>query len=78
MLRSLNIYYSHNVMGKRKYISVRKANKDSDIANFVPYKLLASHIESVDIGTVKDINPDFTKDLPEDELHLMMECIVIW
>merc|ERR1712003_47845 len=25
-LRSLNVYYSHNVMGKRKYIALRKAN----------------------------------------------------
>ena len=28
ILRSLSTYYSHNVMGKTKYISVRKANKD--------------------------------------------------
>ena len=27
ILRSLNTYYSHDVMGKRKYLSIRKANK---------------------------------------------------
>ena len=26
-LRSMNVYYSHDVMGKRKYMNVRKANK---------------------------------------------------
>ena len=25
-LRSLNTYYSHNVLGKRKYLNLRKAN----------------------------------------------------
>ena len=28
-LRSLNSYYFHNVLGKRKYLSLRKANKQS-------------------------------------------------
>ena len=28
-LRSLNVYYSHDVMGKRKYMNVRKANKSA-------------------------------------------------
>ena len=26
-LRSVNTYYSHNVLGKRKYLNLRKANK---------------------------------------------------
>lgn len=48
-LRSLNTYYSHNVMGKRKYISMRKANnaatfKNAKIPNYIPYKDLAAHI----------------------------------
>ena len=25
-IRSLNVYYSHNVMGKQKYKAIRKAN----------------------------------------------------
>lgn len=40
LLRSLNTYYSHNVMGKAKYISIRKANRitkkqKSEIPNYV-------------------------------------------
>ena len=31
-LRSMNAYYAHNVLGKRKYLSLHKANKQ---ANFV-------------------------------------------
>lgn len=33
LLRSLNCYYSHNVLGKRKYISLLKANKDTSFKN---------------------------------------------
>lgn len=29
ILRSMNTYYSHNVMGKAKYLSIRKANKNA-------------------------------------------------
>ena len=29
MLRSLNTYYSHNVMGKIKYLNIRKANRNA-------------------------------------------------
>ena len=67
-LRSLNVYYSNNVMGKRKYLSVRKANKTPQIPNFIPYKELAQVIQSIDIGTVSNIKPTLTYDLPEDEI----------
>lgn len=65
LLRSLNTYYSHNVMGKKKYINIRKANKTTSfekvrLVNFVPYKNLADKINSIDIGTVIDINPSLT------------------
>ena len=40
-LRSLSIYYSHNVMGKNKYRVVRKSNRNSlfqnkRLANYLP------------------------------------------
>lgn len=44
VLRSLNVYYSHHVKGKRKYINVRKANKAPGIPNFVTYKVLGSQV----------------------------------
>ena len=65
ILRSLNVYYSSNVMGKRKYLNVRKANKARDIINFVTYKKLAEYINSIDIGVVKDISPELTTDSEE-------------
>lgn len=42
MMRSQND--SHHVMGKRKYISIRKANKVTGKSNFVAYKNLTCHI----------------------------------
>ena len=64
-LRSLNVYYSHNVMGKIKYIKVRKANKYKmckrvTMANYLPYKDLAELIRTVDIGNVQDVKPTLT------------------
>ena len=32
-LRSMNAYYSHNVLAKRKYLSLRKANRQSTFEN---------------------------------------------
>ena len=60
-LRSLNVYYSHNVMGKRKYNNVRKANKVSSyqnvkVPNYIPYTKLSETINSVDIGAITDVN----------------------
>ena len=34
-LRSMNAYYSHNVLGKRKYLSLRKANRQSTFENML-------------------------------------------
>ena len=66
-LRSLNVYYSHNVMGKIKYIEMRKANrytifKGVKMANYLPYKDLAELIRNVDIGNVQDVKPTLTFD----------------
>jgi len=59
MLRSLNIYYSHNVMGKAKYRAIRKANKNSQMPNFVPYAELATFINKIDIGTIYDVQKHY-------------------
>ena len=55
ILRSINVFYSSNVMGKAKYIDVRKANRNASLAtveppNLIPYKKLASCINAIDIG----------------------------
>lgn len=34
-LRSLNVYYSQDVLGKRKCLHIRKANKVKNIPNFI-------------------------------------------
>lgn len=55
MMRSLNVYYSHHVMGKRKYISIRQANKVTGKSNFISYKNLSQFIRGIDIGVVHDL-----------------------
>ena len=66
-LRSLNIYYSQNVLGKRKYISIRKANKVKNIPNFTPYSDLSKVIRQIDIGVVSSIKPILTQGMEDDE-----------
>ena len=68
LLRSLNVYYSHDVMGKRKYVNVRKANRTPSIPNFVTYKLLSEHMRNIDIGTLRPISLDLTDSLDPDEI----------
>ena len=68
-MRSLNTYYSQDVLGKRTYSKIRSANKTSNVANFVPYKKLASFINQIDIGTVQALHPSLTSGISdEDEL----------
>ena len=58
VLRSLNIYYSHHLMGKAKYLSNRKANtslKKTSPPNYVPYKILADKINNIGIGVLNDV-----------------------
>ena len=57
-LRSLNAY---NVLGKRKYLNLRKANKQANfqghsVSNFISYKELAQVIYTIDIATVKNLS----------------------
>ena len=59
--RSLSVYYSHNVMGKEKYLSLRKVNETmSTQVNYVLYPLLATTINNIDIGILHDIHPSLT------------------
>ena len=64
LLRSLNMYYCNNVLGKNKYISIKRANKRKGIPNVVPYEMLSKHIREIDIGELipiegtLDINVD--------------------
>ena len=57
-LKFLNTYYSHDVLGKLKYLNLRKANKQATFQrhsapNSISYKELAQLINTIDIGTVK-------------------------
>ena len=67
IIRSLNVYYAYSPSGKRKYIMIRRAAKANfetvELPNLVSYAVLASFINSIDIGKVEDINPRFTTDV---------------
>ena len=59
-LRSLNTYYSHDVLGKSKYLNLRKVNKKPkfqghSVPNYISYKQSAQVINTIDIGTVKNV-----------------------
>ena len=56
VLRSMSIYYSYDVMSKRKYLHLIKANKSMDVANFVTYVRLTEAINQVEIGALTDID----------------------
>ena len=54
-LKSLNTYYSHGVLGKQKYLNLRKANKQAkfqghSVPNCISYKELAQVINTTGIG----------------------------
>ena len=60
-LRSLNAYYSHNVLGKKKYMQIRIANFNAKyenirIPNYIPYNQLSKVINEVDIGNISSVN----------------------
>jgi len=67
LLCSLNVYYAHSVMGKRKYINIRKANTVKEQPNYVAYPKLANHMTKIDIGNVYNIDPIFTENVPNEE-----------
>ena len=60
-LRSLNTYYSHDLLGKRKNLNLRKANKQAkfqgnSVPNYISYEELAQVFNTIDIGTVKNLS----------------------
>ena len=60
-LRSWNTYYSHNVLRKRKYLNLKKANKQAkfqghSVPNSISYKELAQVNNSIYIGTMKNLS----------------------
>ena len=72
IIRSVNLYYSHDVMGKRKYVAIRKEtanakHKGRRLPNFVTYDTLMKYIKSVDIGTLYDVKEVLSKNVPEEE-----------
>ena len=67
LLKSLNVYYSHNVMGKAKYKAIRKANKSKFSPNYVSYSKLASYIRDTDIGLVEDVQEKYVDGIVGEE-----------
>ena len=77
LLRSVNVYYSHNVIGKKKYINIKRASKAPGIPGLSPYKDVTTKILSVDIGTLFSINPEFTQGLGREECgDGMYRCLI--
>ena len=67
LLRSVNVYYSHNVIGKQKYMNIKRASKVPEILDLAPYKNVAIKIQSVDTGTLFSLNSEFAQDLHGEE-----------
>ena len=73
LILAFKTFYCHNVVGKKKYINLRKANRNSmhkNVAapNFLPYKDLAAFINNIDIGPLNYVDPDLVYDLTEEEI----------
>ena len=47
----MNVYYSHNVIRKQKYMNIKHTSKAPEILGLAPYKGVAKKIRSVDIRT---------------------------
>ena len=70
LLRSLNIYYCSNVLGKNKYIAVRKANEE-EYSQFVPYIKLAKKIREINIGELIPIEGTLDSNLLDEEREVL-------
>ena len=58
---SLNTYYFHDVLGKKKYLNLRKANKQAkfegnSVSNFLPYTQFAREINKIDISILNNLS----------------------
>ena len=74
IIRSVNLYYSHDVMGKRKHVAIRKEtacananHKGRRLPNFVTCDTLMKYIKSFDIGTLYDVKEVLSKNVPKKE-----------
>ena len=67
LLRSVNVYYSHNVIGKQKYMNIKRASKVPEILGLAPYKNVAIKVQSFDTGTSFSLNSEFAQDLDGEE-----------
>lgn len=77
LLRSLNVYYSHCVMGKTKYLNIRQANKNKvHIPNYITYQNLSRYIQEINIGSLRDVKEDFGEDLEGDPVERMYRPII--
>ena len=65
--RSMRVYYSQGVLGRRKYDQIRRANKSPGVTNFIQSGELSRKIRSINIGEVKEIS-EFTKGLDPEEI----------
>ena len=64
-LRSLNTYQSHDVLERRKYLNLRKTNKQAKsqghlVPNYISYKELAQVVNTIDIEAVKNLSDLFS------------------
>jgi len=67
LLRSLNVYYAQDVMGKAKYRATRKANQSDFVPNFVPYPSLSKYIRDLDIGELHDVQIKFGEGIVNED-----------
>jgi len=68
LLRSLNVYYAQDVMGKAKYRATRKANQSDFVPNFVPYPSLSKYIRELDIGELYYVQMKFGEGIVNEDL----------
>ena len=67
ILKSLNVYYGQDVMGKAKYKATRKANRSRSVPNFVPYATLSEYIRKIDIGRIIDVKENYGGGIVNEE-----------
>ena len=66
--RSLNVFYSHDVLGKETYRKIRSASSIRGSPKLLPYCDLARRMRQIPIGKVIPISPSLTDGLDKDEV----------
>ena len=67
ILKSLNVYYGQDVMGKAKYKATRKANRSRSVPSFVPYATLSEYIREIDIGRIIAVKENYGGGIVNEE-----------